>query len=242
MGSMPTYHVSKGSEFKFLETELFGNSAFMENYDLALGALANPESTATLTAAANHRHEENPDDVSTTDLKHFTKHWLSGWWSEPPVAYRCGSDSSRRSPHARTVEKPMEVIWVCAEDRRVPHLLLRKSEAGHRPRFHAGCPIRATVTARERTTRTSTSNRWSSRKTSTVSESKRTNTTAPPTKPWQTQQCRITPPSQRSDRDNRGARARRSDHQATAVPHLVSPTMADKGEQRRISGPPRTGS
>ena len=83
MGSMPTYHVSKGSEFKYLETELFGTSTFMETYDLALGALANPESTETLTAAANRRHEENPEDVSTSDLKHFTEALALGLVESP---------------------------------------------------------------------------------------------------------------------------------------------------------------
>ncbi len=116
MGSMPTYHVSKGSEFKYLETELFGNSTFMETYDLALGALANPESTETLTAAANRRHEENPEDVSTSDLKHFTKHWLSGWWSHLAVADTLRAGFIEAITHARTVEKPMEVLWVCAQD------------------------------------------------------------------------------------------------------------------------------
>ena len=116
MGSMPTYHVSKGSEFKFLETELFGNSAFMETYDLALAALADPASTATLTAAANYRHEANPDEVSKGHLKHFRKHWLSAWWSHLAVADTLRAGFIEAITHARTVEKPIEVLWVCAQD------------------------------------------------------------------------------------------------------------------------------
>ncbi len=116
MGSMPTYHVSKGSEFKYLETELFGNSAFMETYDLALAALEDPDATTTLIAAANNRHAENPDDVSTTDLKHFTKHWLSGWWSHLAVADTLRAGFIEAITHAKSVGKPMEVLWVCAED------------------------------------------------------------------------------------------------------------------------------
>ena len=95
--------MSKGSEFKFLETELFGNSAFMENYDLALGALANPESTETLTAAAKDQHEDHPDDVSTNDLKHFEKHWLSGWWSHLAVADTLRAGFIEAITQARTV-------------------------------------------------------------------------------------------------------------------------------------------
>ena len=116
MGSMPTYHVSKGSEFKYLEAELFGNSAFMETYDLALAALADPDSTATLIAAANSRHEGNPDDVSTSDLKHFTKHWLSGWWSHLAVADTLRAGFVEAITHAQAAGKPMEVLWVCAQD------------------------------------------------------------------------------------------------------------------------------
>ena len=116
MGSMPTYHVSKGSEFKYLEAELFGNSAFMETYALALEALADPESTTTLTVAARNRHAENPDDVSTTDLKHFTKHWLSGWWTHLAVADTLRAGFIEAITHAQRAEKPMEVIWVCAQD------------------------------------------------------------------------------------------------------------------------------
>lgn len=116
MGSMPTYHVSKGSEFKYLETESFGNSAFMETYDLALGALANPASTATLTAAANHRHKANPHDMSTNALKHFRKHWLSTWWSHLAVADTLRAGFIEAITHARAAGKPMEVLWVCAQD------------------------------------------------------------------------------------------------------------------------------
>ncbi len=116
MGSMPTYNVSKGSEFKFLETKLFGNSSFMETYDLALAALADPDSTKTLTEAAKNRQEQNPDDVSKGDLKHFRKHWLSRWWSHLAVADTLRAGFIEAITHARAVGKPMEVLWVCAQD------------------------------------------------------------------------------------------------------------------------------
>jgi hypothetical protein len=116
VGSMPTYHVSKGSEFKFLETELFGNSAFRETYDLALAALADPDSTETLIAAAKYRHQQNPDDVSKGDLKHFRKHWLSSWWSHLAVADTLRAGFIEAITHARAAGKPMEVVWVCAQD------------------------------------------------------------------------------------------------------------------------------
>ena len=116
MGTLSTYHVSKGSEFKYLETELFGNSAFMETYDLALAALADPDSTATLIAAAKDQHQQYPDDVSTSDLKHFTKHWLSSWWSHLAVADTLRAGFIEAITHARAAGKPMEVLWVRAQD------------------------------------------------------------------------------------------------------------------------------
>ena len=137
MGSMPTYHVSKGSEFKFLETELFGNSAFMETYDLALAALADPASTATLTAAANYRHEANPDEVSKGHLKHFRKHWLSAWWSRLAVADTLRAGSIEAITHAPgPVEKPIEVLSVCAQD--MPSTSITRIPTSSPSSFHAG--------------------------------------------------------------------------------------------------------
>lgn len=116
MGSLSTYHVSKGSEFKYLETELFGDSAFMENYDLALAALADPDSTETLIAAAKDQHQQYPDDVSNGDLRHFRKHWLSSWWSHLAVADTLRAGFIEAITHARAAGKPMEVLWVRAQD------------------------------------------------------------------------------------------------------------------------------
>ena len=116
MGSLSTYHVSKGSEFKYLETELFGDSAFMENYDLALAALADPDSTETLIAAAKDQHQQYPDDVSKGGLRHFRKHWLSSWWSHLAVADTLRAGFIEAITHARAAGKPMEVVWICAQD------------------------------------------------------------------------------------------------------------------------------
>jgi hypothetical protein len=112
---MPTYHVSKGSEFKYLE-KMFHGPSFMEKYDAALEALADPDSTSTLIAAANRRHEENPEDLSMNDLNHFTKHWLDEWWTQLAVADTLRAGMIEAIKHAQAVEKPMEVLWVCASD------------------------------------------------------------------------------------------------------------------------------
>ena len=115
MGSMPTYHVSKGSEFKYLE-RMFSCPEFMDHYKLALDALEDADSAATLENAANKRHEKSPEDVSTNDVNHFAKHWLTEWWAHHAVADTLRAGFVEAMRHARSVEKPMEVMWVCAKD------------------------------------------------------------------------------------------------------------------------------
>ena len=164
MGSLSTYHVSKGSEFKYLETELFGNSAFMENYDLALAALADPDSTETLIAAAKDQHQQYPDDVSKGDLKHFRKHWLSSWWSHLAVADTLRAGFIEAITHARAAGKPMEVLWVCAQDDAF-HVYYTESPNQVTVLVFTPTPDTGHVTGGA-ATRSSTTNRSSSRRTS----------------------------------------------------------------------------
>lgn len=124
MGSMPTYHVSKGSEFGYL-SKLFGPPAtnFMPAYDAALARLTAPAANAatSMKSAANQRkNDPNAPALSTTDVSHFEKHWLGSppdaWWPAQPVADVLRAGMREAIEHAKARRLPMEVLWVCALD------------------------------------------------------------------------------------------------------------------------------
>lgn len=125
MGSMPTYHVSKGSEFGYL-SKLFGPPAsnFMPAYDAALQRLSAPApdaTTAMKSAASSRRSNPAAPALSANDLSHFEKHWLGpppdGWWAHRhPVADVLRAGMREAIKHAKARSLPMEVLWVCAMD------------------------------------------------------------------------------------------------------------------------------
>jgi hypothetical protein len=124
VGNMPTYHVTKGSEFGYL-SKLFGPPAanFMPAYDAALAQLdAAGDAASTVQAAANKRRTHPSDPaLSTNNVSHFEKHWLApapdGWWTHKhPVADVLRAGMREAIKHARARSLPMEVLWVCAKD------------------------------------------------------------------------------------------------------------------------------
>lgn len=114
MPSMPTYHVNKGAQFGVLDDQ-FGGSGFLAEYDAALSRLQGPDPEPLLDAgAAAH---VAPNKLSSTDFDHFTQHWLGNWWPQLAVSDTLRAGFVQAITHARTVQKPMEVLWVCARDR-----------------------------------------------------------------------------------------------------------------------------
>jgi hypothetical protein len=110
MPSMPTYHVSKGTQFGFLDQQ-FGPGADLESrYDAALNRLHD----SVAGAAAWHV----PNQLNTNDVNHFITHWLGDWWPDLAVSDTLRAGFIEALEHARDVaHKPMEVLWICAADR-----------------------------------------------------------------------------------------------------------------------------
>jgi hypothetical protein len=108
MPSMPTYHVSKGSQFGFLD-QLFDVSSFPSAYPAALGQLQG----SVAAAAAAH---VSPGRLSQSDVDHFTNHWLGNWWPRLAVPDTLRAGFIEAIQHAQSVRKPMEVLWICALD------------------------------------------------------------------------------------------------------------------------------
>jgi hypothetical protein len=124
MGSMPTYHVSKGLEFGYLSA-LFGppQANFMAAYDAALAALSTPvpDARTNLKAAARARQTAaTAPALRSTDVSHFEEHWLggapNGWWPTQAVGETLRGGFREAIEHAKARALPMEVLWVCARD------------------------------------------------------------------------------------------------------------------------------
>jgi hypothetical protein len=112
MPAMPTYHVTKGSQFGFLDQQ-FGGANFMNEYASALGRLQGPGSVGLDAAAAAHA----PNQLSQSDVTHFTNHWLGNWWQALAVPDTLRAGFTQAITHAQNVQKPIEVLWICAQDR-----------------------------------------------------------------------------------------------------------------------------
>jgi hypothetical protein len=113
MPSMPTYHVSKGSQFGLLDGVL-GGSDFLTQYTAALGRLQGTNPIPVLDAAAAARVA--PNQLSSDDFNHFTQHWLGDWWGQRAVPDTLRAGFTQAITHAQTVQKPIEALWVCALD------------------------------------------------------------------------------------------------------------------------------
>jgi hypothetical protein len=113
MPSMPTYRAGKGSQFGLLDRQFGGDkSNYMAAYDAALARIDDP--------LGNLANAHSPADLTAKDVEHFKKHWLEDkddWWPEGlhvEELLRAGyAEAIRR---ARTLELPIESLWICAEE------------------------------------------------------------------------------------------------------------------------------
>jgi hypothetical protein len=113
MPSMPTYHVSKGSQFGLLDGQ-FGGSDYLAQYTAALSRLQATDPVAVLNTAAGAHVV--PNQLSQDDLAHFTQHWLGNWWPQLAVPDTLRAGFTQAITHAQSVNKPIEALWICALD------------------------------------------------------------------------------------------------------------------------------
>jgi hypothetical protein len=118
MPSMPIYRAGKGSQFGLLDRQFGGDkSNYMAAYDAALQRLNDTNETLE-NLAGKHK---KPGELSDKDVDHFAKHWLQGanaWWPDDlPVAEVLRAGYAEAIRRARTLELPIESIWICADEK-----------------------------------------------------------------------------------------------------------------------------
>jgi hypothetical protein len=106
MPSMPNYYVGKGSQFTMLDRQFDNPSQYddiLESIYERLGKLA--------------KDHANSGDLSAGDADHFHAHWLGKWWPELPVEDVLRTGYYLAIQHAKKKDKPIESIWVCADEK-----------------------------------------------------------------------------------------------------------------------------
>jgi hypothetical protein len=116
MPSMPVYFVGKGRQFRLLD-ELFGGSGFQTAYTNALNRLNQQPQLAAL-AQRHAAGSPGPPGAGLTDsdAHHFAQHWLVDWWPGKHAEEVLRAGFREAISHAQSVNKPMEAIWVCADE------------------------------------------------------------------------------------------------------------------------------
>ena len=117
MPSMPGYFVGKGYQFLMLDEQFGGDEAnFMPAYDAALSRIDQP----LTQLAGNHatRGSGVRDELKEGDVKHFERHWLGDWWPAKRVEEVLRAGYREAITRARDAKKPIESLWVCANENR----------------------------------------------------------------------------------------------------------------------------
>lgn len=124
MPPMPTYYVGKGTQFGVLD--MFDGRS--ETVELYRDTIAKLNSSTTLLQLAEDRKDAGGTDLTDTDIRHFDKDWLGGWWTDQHVAkvlrngirkavevalYQNPDDANSEE---RDPPLPIEAFWVCADE------------------------------------------------------------------------------------------------------------------------------
>jgi hypothetical protein len=117
MPSMPGYFVGKGYQFKMVDEQFGGDEeSFMAAYDAALRRIDEP----LAELAENHARRDTGvlDDLKQGDVTHFVRHWLGDWWPGKRVEEVLRAGYREAIQRARKARKPIESLWVCANENR----------------------------------------------------------------------------------------------------------------------------
>jgi hypothetical protein len=115
MPSMPIYFVGKGHQFKMLDEQYSSPpSSAPSTYDEVLNRIDQP----LADLAANHvgPGSSGQTGLSPKDESHFKSHWLRDWWPSKPVEQVLRNGYKEAINRAKTADKPIESIWVCANE------------------------------------------------------------------------------------------------------------------------------
>jgi hypothetical protein len=117
MPSMPGYFVGKGYQFLMLDEQFGGDEAtFMPAYDAALRRIDQPLSVLAEDHATSGSGVS--DELKQGDVKHFERHWLGDWWPRKRVEEVLRAGYREAITRAQAVKKPIESLWVCANEDR----------------------------------------------------------------------------------------------------------------------------
>lgn len=115
MPSMPIYFVGKGHQFKMLDQQFNSPPATApSDYNEALNRIDRP----LADLAADHADPGTPVQTGLTakDPDHFASHWLRDWWPSKPVEPVLRAGYREAINRAKTGNKPIESLWVCANE------------------------------------------------------------------------------------------------------------------------------
>jgi hypothetical protein len=118
MPSMPIYFVGKGRQFGLLDQQ-FGVPNYLAAYRAVLQEIDDPLADLADQHAAG---QPGPGRAGLTsgDARHFREHWLDGganaWWPGKHAEEVLRAGYKAAIEHAERVKKPIESLWVCADE------------------------------------------------------------------------------------------------------------------------------
>lgn len=113
MPSMPNYFIGKGAQFELIDTQFGGDrESYMAAYDAALGRL---DAEGIVELARRHTEPDGGSRLTPGDVEHFEQDWI-GYWGDYPVEQVLRAGYRHAIELARDVEKPIESLWVCADE------------------------------------------------------------------------------------------------------------------------------
>ena len=114
MPSMPNYFIGKGAQFELIDDKFGGDSdARRAAYDDALESL---DRESIVDLARRHTEPKRGRRLTPGDIEHFEEDWI-GYWKDYPVEQVIREGYRKAITLARDVDKPIESLWVCANEK-----------------------------------------------------------------------------------------------------------------------------
>jgi hypothetical protein len=110
---MPNYFIGKGAQFELVDAQFGGDRAsYMAAYSAALGRL---DAEGIVELARRHTEPDGAGRLTPGDIEHFEQDWI-GYWGDYPVEQVLRAGYRKAIELARDVRKPIESLWVCANE------------------------------------------------------------------------------------------------------------------------------
>lgn len=114
MPSMPNYFIGKGAQFELIDRQFGGDSNERRAaYDAVLESL---DGESIVDLARRHTQSRGGPRLTAGDIEHFEEDWI-GYWKDYPVENVIREGYRKAITLARDVDKPIESLWVCANEK-----------------------------------------------------------------------------------------------------------------------------